>query len=180
MGKSLSPYVWYPMSRVSLHDSVNPKTQKVGIAEENPRQLALSLGNMSVQGTSSAAPVKSATFVLTSPTPPKPRNSVHYVPSSTHHALRPRVRSLRSYAAIWIQPSEGSTSSSIPKDFSDFPVQTRQACRIPSTLNPKRWALPRSTLDIVHDRTVIHIGNTGSGVWSCPIAPICQLSINFV
>jgi hypothetical protein len=29
-------FVWYPMSRVSLKDFVNPKHQKVGIVEEYP------------------------------------------------------------------------------------------------------------------------------------------------
>jgi hypothetical protein len=64
------------MSRVSLKDSVNPKPLKVGIAKEHPRQLAPSVGNLSAQGTSSTVPVTSAAFVLTSPTPSSPRNSV--------------------------------------------------------------------------------------------------------
>jgi hypothetical protein len=37
LGKSLSLSVWYPISRVSMQDSVNPKPEKVGIAEEHPR-----------------------------------------------------------------------------------------------------------------------------------------------
>ena len=38
--------------------------------------MAPSVGNLSVQGMSSAVPVTSAAFVLESPTPPSPRNSV--------------------------------------------------------------------------------------------------------
>jgi hypothetical protein len=42
LGKSLSLSVWYPMSRVSLQDSVKLKPLKVGIAEEHPRHVACS------------------------------------------------------------------------------------------------------------------------------------------
>ena len=64
------------MSRVSLQDSIYPKPHTEGIAEEYPRQLAPSVGNLSAQGMSSTVPVTSAAFVLESPTPPSPRSSV--------------------------------------------------------------------------------------------------------
>jgi hypothetical protein len=35
----LSPLVCEPMSRISLHDSINPKPLPEGIVEEHPRQL---------------------------------------------------------------------------------------------------------------------------------------------
>ena len=54
------------MSRVSLQDSVNPKPQSEGIAEEYPRQLAPSVGTLSAQDRSSADPVMSS---AASPTP---------------------------------------------------------------------------------------------------------------
>jgi hypothetical protein len=64
------------MSRVSLQDSINPKPLSEGIDEEYPRQLAPSVGSLSAQGRSSAAPVTSAAFLLESPTPGKPRDPV--------------------------------------------------------------------------------------------------------
>ncbi|KAK1680775.1 hypothetical protein QYE76_041623 [Lolium multiflorum] len=64
------------MSRVSLQDSINPKPQSEGIAEEHPRQLAPSAGTLSAQGKASAIPVTSAAFVLESPTPPDPKDPI--------------------------------------------------------------------------------------------------------
>ncbi|KAK1642614.1 hypothetical protein QYE76_060419 [Lolium multiflorum] len=64
------------MSRVSLQDSINPKPQSEGIAEEYPRQLAPSVGNLSAPGKSSAVPVTSAAFLLESPTPADPRDPI--------------------------------------------------------------------------------------------------------
>jgi hypothetical protein len=64
------------MSRVSLQDSINPKPLSEGIGEEYPRQLAPSVGNLSAQGRSSAAPVTSAAFLLESPTPAKSRDPI--------------------------------------------------------------------------------------------------------
>ncbi|KAK1618074.1 hypothetical protein QYE76_023591 [Lolium multiflorum] len=64
------------MSHVSLQDSVNPKPLSEGIAEEYPRQLAPSVGTLSAQGKSSAVPVTSAAFLLESPTPSDPKDSI--------------------------------------------------------------------------------------------------------
>ncbi|KAK1662603.1 hypothetical protein QYE76_050762 [Lolium multiflorum] len=47
-----------------------------GIAGEHPHQLAPSVGKLSAQGTSSAAPVTAATFVLASPTPSSSKDLV--------------------------------------------------------------------------------------------------------
>jgi hypothetical protein len=38
LGKSRLMFVWYPMSRANMQDSVNPKPLMVGIAEEPRRQ----------------------------------------------------------------------------------------------------------------------------------------------
>ena len=72
------------MSRASLQDSVNPKPLMVGIAEEHPRQLALSVGTLSAQGTSSAASIMSTTTPPASSTPssapssPSSGNSIRF------------------------------------------------------------------------------------------------------
>ncbi|KAK1612841.1 hypothetical protein QYE76_036514 [Lolium multiflorum] len=63
------------MSRVGLRDSINPKPLSEGIGEY-PRQLAPSVGNLSAQDRSSAAPVTSAAFLLESPTPAKSRDPI--------------------------------------------------------------------------------------------------------
>ncbi|KAK1666664.1 hypothetical protein QYE76_054823 [Lolium multiflorum] len=57
-------------------DSINPKPQSKGIAEEYPRQLAPSVGTLSAQDRSSAVPVTSAAFLLESPAPSDPRDSI--------------------------------------------------------------------------------------------------------
>ncbi|KAK1620215.1 hypothetical protein QYE76_025732 [Lolium multiflorum] len=62
-------------------DSVNPKPLVVGIAQEHPRQLAPSMRNLLVQGTSSAAPIMSAMFppvspISSAPTSSSSRNSI--------------------------------------------------------------------------------------------------------
>ncbi|KAK1607771.1 hypothetical protein QYE76_031444 [Lolium multiflorum] len=48
------------MSRVSLQDSINPKPQSEGIAEEHPHQLAPSVGTLLAQDPSSADPIMSS------------------------------------------------------------------------------------------------------------------------
>ena len=69
LGKSLSPLVCEPMSRVSLQDSINPKPLTESIAEEHPRQLAPSVGSLSAQDRSSADPAMSSAASST-PSPP--------------------------------------------------------------------------------------------------------------
>ncbi|KAK1602749.1 hypothetical protein QYE76_016411 [Lolium multiflorum] len=72
------------MSRVSLQDSVYPKPQKEGIAEEYPRQLAPSMGTLLAQDPASAASaMSSATSSMlpaSSPAPSSPSlgNSIRF------------------------------------------------------------------------------------------------------
>ncbi|KAK1611749.1 hypothetical protein QYE76_035422 [Lolium multiflorum] len=61
------------MSRVSLHDSINPKPQSEGIAEEYPRQLVPSVGRLSAQDLTSAVPIMSSTASSTPSSPSSPR-----------------------------------------------------------------------------------------------------------
>jgi hypothetical protein len=64
------------MSRVNLQDSVNPKYLMVGIAEELTRQLAPSVGNLLVQGTSSAVSILSDASSPASPQPSAPSSLI--------------------------------------------------------------------------------------------------------
>ena len=48
------------MSCISLQDSINPKPQSAGIAEEYPRQLAPSVGTLLAQGRASTYPIVSS------------------------------------------------------------------------------------------------------------------------
>ncbi|KAK1612189.1 hypothetical protein QYE76_035862 [Lolium multiflorum] len=65
------------MSRVSLHDSINPKPLSEGIGEEYPRQLAPSVGNLSAQDRTSAEPIMSSA-ASSAPSSPHLGSPIHF------------------------------------------------------------------------------------------------------
>ncbi|KAK1666721.1 hypothetical protein QYE76_054880 [Lolium multiflorum] len=133
------------MSRVSLQDSINPKPQSEGIAEEYPRQLAPSVGTLSAQGRTSAVPVTSAAFVLESPTPPGPKDPIYCEPFEFASHLKP------SHSA----PSESSDDMTTTFGGVHFIIDSGGFLRLPRTgfhgIIPTRpaYSLGKTSLDVV-------------------------------